>query len=236
MRKLEDRRLRGKSILIIDSNSENRAVLRFHLTRQGFEILEAVDGQTARELYLKHDPCFVLLETSLPDMDGLEVCSWMRYELDSNVPIIIVSSNNTDQDRIEGLKQGADDYIGKPYNVEELSVRIETVLRRTANRCSKLSYKGLTIKPLKGVVKFHDEVLDLTHFEYRLLYLFMTHPDQIFSREQIINTVYKKNEKVINERTVDVHIKNLREKIAEYTDYPFIVTLRGIGYKFATEG
>lgn len=236
MRKLEDRRLRGKTILVIDSNIENRAILRFHLTRQGFEILEAVDGQTAREMYLKHDPCFVLLETSLPDMDGLEVCSWMRYELDSNVPIIIVSSNNTDQDRIEGLKQGADDYIGKPYNIEELSVRIETVLRRTANRCSKLSYKGLTIKPLKGVVKFHDEVLDLTHFEYRLLYLFMTHPDQIFSREHIINTVYKKNEKVINERTVDVHIKNLREKIAEYTDYPFIVTLRGIGYKFATEG
>ncbi|GHH99688.1 response regulator transcription factor [Neobacillus kokaensis] len=233
---MEDKKLRGKTILIIDSNSENRAVLRFHLTRQGFEILEAANGQTARELYLKHDPCFVLLETSLPDMDGLEVCSWMRYDLDSNVPIIIVSSNNTEQDRIIGLKQGADDYIGKPYNVEELSVRIETVLRRTANRCSKLSYKGLTIKPLKGIVKFHDEVLELTYFEYSLLYLFMTHPDQIFSREQIINTIYKKNEKVINERTVDVHIKNLREKIAKYTDYPFIVTLRGIGYKFTTEG
>lgn len=232
---MEDRKLRGKTILIIDSNNENRAVLRFHLSRKGFEILEATNGQIAREAYLKHDPCFVLLETELPDMDGLEVCSWMRYELDSNVPIIILSSKNTDQDRIEGLKQGADDYIGKPYNLEELSVRIEAVLRRTANRCSKLSYKGLTIKPLKGIVKFHNEVLDLTHFEYRLLYLFMTHPDQILSREQIINTIYKKNEKIINERTVDVHIKHLREKIAQYTDYPFIVTLRGIGYKFSTE-
>lgn len=231
---MEDKRLRGKTILIIDSNNENRAVIRFHLSRQGFEILEATNGQSAREMYLKYDPCFVLLETSLPDMGGLEVCSWMRHELDSNVPIIILSSNNTDQDRIEGLKQGADDYIGKPYNLEELAVRIETVLRRTANRCSKLSYKGLTIKPLKGIVKFQDEVLELTHFEYRLLYLFMTHPDQIFSREQIINSIYKKNEKVINERTVDVHIKHLREKIAEYTDYPFIVTLRGIGYKFST--
>lgn len=210
--------------------------MNVYIFKNGFEILEATDGKTAREMYLKHDPCFVLLETSLPDMDGLEVCSWMRYELDSNVPIIIVSSNNTEQDRIEGLKQGADDYIGKPYNVEELSVRIETVLRRTANRCSKLSYKGLTIKPLKGIVKFQDEILDLTHFEYRLLYLFMTHPDQIFSREQIINIIYKKNEKVINERTVDVHIKNLREKIAKYTDYSFILTLRGIGYKFTTEG
>lgn len=196
---MEDKKLRGKTIIIIDSNSENRAVLRFHLTRQGFEILEAADGQTAREMYLKHDPCFVLLETSLPDMDGLEICSWMRYELDSNVPIIIVSSNNTEQDRILGLKQGADDYIGKPYNLEELSVRIETV-------------------------------------EYRLLYLFMTHPDQIFPREQIINIIYKKNEKVISERTVDVHIKNLREKIAKYTDHSFIVTLRGIGYKFTTDG
>jgi DNA-binding response OmpR family regulator len=233
---LEGKKLRGKTILIIDSNSENRAVLRFHLTRQGFEILEAADGQTAREMYLRHDPCFVLLETALPDMDGLEVCFWMRYELDSNVPIIIVTSKNSEQDRIEGLKRGADDYIGKPYNVEELSVRIETVLRRTANRCSKLSYKGLTIKPLKGIVKFESEVLELTHFEYRLLYLFMTHPDQILSREQIINTIYKKNEKVINERTVDVHIKNLREKIAKYTDYSFIVTLRGIGYVFTTEG
>ncbi|HLO12102.1 MAG TPA: response regulator transcription factor [Pseudoneobacillus sp.] len=230
---MEDKRLRGKTILIIDSNNENRAVIRFHLSRQGFEILEATNGQSARVMYLKYDPCFVLLETSLPDMGGLEVCSWMRHELDSNVPIIILSSNNTDQDRIEGLKQGADDYIGKPYNLEELAVRIETVLRRTANRCSKLSYKGLTIKPLKGIVKFQDEVLELTHFEYRLLYLFMTHPDQIFSREQIINSIYKKNEKVINERTVDVHIKHLREKIAEYTDYPFIVTLRGIGYKFS---
>ena len=159
----------------------------------------------------------------------------MRYELESNVPIIILSSKNTEHDRIEGLKKGADDYIGKPYSLEELTVRIETVLRRTANRCSKLSYKGLTIKPIKGIVKFHDEVLELTHFEYRLLYLFMTHPDQILSREQIINTIYKKNEKVINERTVDVHIKHLREKINEYTDYPFIVTLRGIGYKFSTE-
>jgi DNA-binding response OmpR family regulator len=232
---LENRRLRGKTILIIDSDTKNRAFLRFHLSRQGFEILEAMDGKSGQEAYAKHDPCFVLLETSLPDICGLKICQWLRYELDNNVPIIILSSQNSDDDRIEGLRSGADDYLGKPYNLEELIVRIETVLRRTANRCSKLSYKGLTIKPLKGIVKFKDEVLDLTHFEYRLLYLFMTHPEQIFTREQIINTIYKNSEKVINERTVDVHIKHLREKIAQYTDYPFIVTLRGIGYKFSTE-
>lgn len=232
---MEDKKLRGKTILLIDNQNENRAMVRFHLTRQGFEIIEATNGREAREKYLKFDPCFVLLETELPDMDGIDICWWLRFELDNNVPIIILSSKNTEQDRIVGLKKGADDYLGKPYNIEELSIRIETVLRRTANRCSKLSYKGLTIKPIKGIVKFYDEVLDLTHFEYRLLYLFMTHPDQIFSRDQIINTIYKTNEKAINERTVDVHIRHLREKIAVYTDYPFIVTLRGIGYKFSTE-
>ncbi|PLR82209.1 hypothetical protein CVD25_08640 [Bacillus canaveralius] len=134
---MEDKKLRGKTILVVDSNNENRAMIRFHLSRLGFEIIEATNGQIAREKYLKYDPCFVLLETSLPDMDALEICSWMRYELDSNVPIIILSSENTDYDRIEGLKKGADDYIGKPYNLEELTIRIETVLRRTANRCSK---------------------------------------------------------------------------------------------------
>lgn len=232
---MENRKLRGKTILIVDNNSESRGVIRFHLARNGFEILEAKNGKEARESFLKYDPCFILLDTELPDISGLDICWWLRFELDNNVPIILLSPHNTEQDRINGLKKGADDYIGKPFNIEELSIRVETILRRTANRCSKLSYKGLTIKPVKGIVRFHDEILDLTHFEYRLLYLFFTHPDQIFSREQIINAIYQKNEKVINERTIDVHIKHLREKIGKYTDYPFIVTQRGIGYKFSTD-
>ncbi|MBP2242764.1 DNA-binding response OmpR family regulator [Cytobacillus eiseniae] len=229
---MDDGKFRGKTILLIDGNEENRVEIKWYLSNNGFELIEAENGQEARMKFLKYDPCFVLLETELPDINGLDLCTWVRQQNSNNVPIIIQSTRGSDFDKIEGLRMGADDYVVKPINPEELLLRIETVLRRTMNRCSKLSYKGLTIKPVMGIVKFHDKEIHLTNFEYRLLYLFMTHPDQILSREQIINEMYKNNEKVINERTVDVHIKHLREKIAAFTDYPYIVSIRGLGYKF----
>lgn len=232
---MDGNRLRGKTILIVDNHEETRRLLNSELTESGFEVLEAQNGSEGLEQYSKYDPCFVLHELELPDMDGLEFCTTLRKEFNSNVPIIILSAKNAEQDRIEGLKVGADDFVGKPFNCEELIVRIDAVLRRTANRCSKLSYHGLTIKPFQAVAKFLDTALNLTQFEYKLLYQFMTHPNQILSRDQIINYIYNKREKFINDRTVDVHIKHLREKIAEFTDYPFIVTIRGIGYKFNTE-
>ncbi|XJZ27625.1 response regulator transcription factor [Bacillota bacterium Lsc_1132] len=221
--------------MIVDNHEKTRMILNKELSVSGFEVLEAKNGKEGFEQYYKHDPCFVLHELELPDMDGLEFCMQLRGQHNSNVPIIILSARNSQNDRIEGLKVGADDYMGKPFDIEELIARIEAVLRRTANRCSKLSYRGLTIKPLKAVVKFLDVELDLTQFEYKLLYQFMTHPNQILSRDQIISQIYEKSEKFINDRTVDVHVKHLREKIAQFTDYPFIVTIRGIGYKFNTE-
>lgn len=232
---MEGNRLRGKTILIVDNNDKTRDTLNKELSENGFEVLEARNGNEGFEQYNVYDPCFVLHERELPDMDGVDFCAQLREQLNSNVPIIMLSARNSESDRIEGLRVGADDYMGKPFNAEELIVRIETVLRRTANRCSKLSYRGLTIKPLQAVAKFLDVTLDLTQFEYKLLYQFMTHPNQILSREQIIGQIYNKSEKFINDRTVDVHIKHLREKIALYTDYPFIVTIRGVGYKFNTE-
>lgn len=227
-------KLRGKTILIVEDDDQIRRLINMCLTKEGFEVLEAADGAEAKEQYVKYDPCFIILDMMLPDVNGKEICIWLREELNSNVPIIILSALHSEQERIEGLKLGADDYMAKPFSLEELTVRIETVLRRTANRCSKISYRGLTLKPIVGMAKYVDAVLDLTHFEYKLLYLFMTHPDQVFTREQIILFIYDREEKLINERTVDVHVKNLREKIAQYSDYPYIQTVRGIGYKFTT--
>lgn len=227
-------KLRGKTILIVEDEEKIRKLIKLSLTREGFEILEAADGLEAKSQYLKHDPCFIILDMMLPGLNGEELCIWLREDLKSNVPIIILSALHSEKDRIVGLKLGADDYMAKPFSLEELTARIETVLRRTANRCSKISYRGLTLKPIVGMAKFIDTTLDLTLFEYKLLYLFMTHPDQVLTREQIISCIYDKEERLINERTVDVHIKNLREKIAQYSDYPFIQTVRGIGYKFAT--
>lgn len=227
-------KLRGKTILIVEDEERIRRLVKMSLQKVGFEVLEADDGYKAKEQYVKYDPCFIILDIMLPGINGKEICTWLRHDLKSNVPIIMISANQDEKDRIEGLKLGADDYLVKPFSLEELITRVETVLRRTANRCSKISYRGLTLKPIVGKARFEDAVLDLTLFEYKLLYLFMTHPDQVFSREQIISLIYKNEEKAINERTIDVHVKHLREKIAVYSDYPFIETVRGIGYKFTT--
>ncbi|MGG5252430.1 response regulator transcription factor [Neobacillus sp. SM06] len=232
---MEGKKLRGKTILIVDDHEPTRAALKKALSANGFEVLEAIDANKGFEQYEKHDPCFVVQELKLPDLDGFEFCRQLRGTYSSNVPIIILSARNSQSDRIEGLRVGADDYMGKPFDLEELIARIEAVLRRTANRCSKLSYRELTIKPLQAAVKYLDAELELTQFEYKLLYQFMTHPNQILSRAQIISQIYEKGEKFINDRTIDVHVKHLREKIAKLTNYPFIVTIRGIGYKFNTE-
>lgn len=230
--KLLKEKLKGKTILIIDDEESTRKLLINYFSKLGYEMLEAATGQAGKKQYLKHDPCFIILDIQLPDIDGKKICTWLRKDINSNVPIIILSAISSENDRIDGLKLGADDYVAKPFNPEELAVRVETVLRRTANRCSKISYRSLTLKPLMGNAKYQDAILDLTAFEYKLLYVFMTHPDQILTREQLINLVYKKEEKIIHERTVDVHIKNLREKLGCFTDFPFIQTVRGIGYKF----
>ncbi|MEH6944284.1 response regulator transcription factor [Bacillus sp. JJ722] len=224
--------LRGKNILLVEDESNIRKVMKLYLQRAGFEVIEASNGKHARVQFLKYDPCFVILDMILPGEDGSSICHWIRHDLKSNAPIIIVSARCEVEDRIKGLQTGADDFLGKPFSPSELVARVETVLRRTANRCSKISYQGLTIKPIKGEVRFEDRVIDLTLFEYKMLLYFMMNPNQVITREQMINNLYEDGQKAINDRTIDVHIKHLRSKINECTEYPFIETIRGMGYRF----
>jgi DNA-binding response OmpR family regulator len=145
----------------------------------------------------------------------------------------MLTAKITEAERIEGLQMGADDYITKPFSPQEVVVRVNTVLRRTENRCSKISYRGLTIKPLRREVKYNGTVIPLTQHEYKLLYFFMRHPNQILSREQILNGLYPNEEKSVIDRTVDVHIGKLREKIETSSEVPhFFETIRGVGYRF----
>ncbi|WP_050616371.1 response regulator transcription factor [Bacillus testis] len=224
--------LRGKSILIVEDDSQVRNLMKVHLEKAGFEVMEAEDSKSARRHYLKYDPCFVILDLILPDEDGNSLCQWMRSELNSNVPIMIVSADSCEESRIKGLRQGADDFLPKPFSLGELVARVETILRRTANRCSKISFRGLTIKPIKREVRYEDNILDLTLFEYKLLLYLMQHANQILSREQIINKMYENGEKQVSDRTVDVHVTHLRNKIGRHSDYTFIETVRGLGYRF----
>nr|WP_246861056.1 response regulator transcription factor [Bacillus sp. REN3] len=223
----------GKSVLVVEDDPKIRTLVKIYLTNEGYEVIEADNGIDAQELIEKYDPCILVLDLMLPGKSGEEVCSWLRNDLESMMPVIMLTAKASEKSRIEGFKLGADDYVVKPFSPAELMVRIEAVLRRTASRCGKLSFTGLTIKPAKGEARMNGELLELTTFEFKLLYLFMQHPGQILSRTQILDAIYEHNEKAVTERTIDVHIKNLREKLKEKTPKDYIQTVRGMGYKFA---
>lgn len=226
-------KLRGKTILIVEDDRKIRKLIRIYLENAGFEVLEAADGMEGQHMFEMHDPCFVIMDLMLPKQSGEELCHWIRSEAKSDVPMIMLTAKVDEQDRIKGLQLGADDYITKPFSPQELVVRVETVLRRTAHRCSKISYKGLTVKPLRGEAKYNGELIHLTQHEFRLLHFLMKHPNQIVSREQILEELYPNDEKFVIERTVDVHISKLREKIKKIQGSPeFIETIRGMGYRF----
>lgn len=225
--------LRGKTILIVEDDRKIRQLIKIYLEKAGFEVLEAADGNEGQRMFETHDPCFVILDLMLPELAGEALCQWIRGELKSDVPIIMLTAKVDEHERIKGLQLGADDYVTKPFSPQELVVRVETVLRRTAHRCSKISYKGLTMKPLRGEAKYNGELLSLTQHEFRLLHYLMKHPNQIVTREQILEELYPNDEKFVIKRTVDVHVSKLREKFKKMDGSPeFIETVRGMGYRF----
>ncbi len=225
---------RGKTILIVEDEIKIRQLVKIYLEQAGFEVWDTGDGLEAQRVFEELDPCFVILDLMLPGLSGEELCNWIRQEMRSDVPVIMLTAKAAEDERIYGLRIGADDYITKPFSPQELVVRVETVLRRTAHRCSKISYRGITVKPLRGEAKFNGSLLPLTLHEFRLLYYLMQHPNQIVTREQILEELYPNDEKVVIERTVDVHVSKLREKIKMLDGTPELIeTVRGMGYRFA---
>jgi len=145
----------------------------------------------------------------------------------------MLTAKITEAERIKGLEMGADDYIIKPFSPQEVVARVKTILRRTENRCNKVTYQGLTIKPNRGEVTFYGDFIQLTQHEFKLLYFLMRHPNQILSREQILGELYPNEERSVIDRTVDVHMGKLREKIkATDGEQHFFETIRGRGYRF----
>ncbi|MGR3765827.1 response regulator transcription factor [Rossellomorea sp. NS-SX7] len=224
--------VQNKSILVVEDDSKIRKLIRIFLEKEGYEVFEAGDGEEGKRMFKEHDPCFAILDLMLPEIQGEELCRWIREDEKSDIGIIMVTAKAGESERIQGLKTGADDYVTKPFSPTELVTRVETVLRRTSNRCQKLSRSGLTLKPQKGEVTYKGMPVELTAFEFRILHFLMTHPGQVISRQQILDSLYELHEKVVSERTIDVHIRHLRQKLQEGTSMSFIETVRGMGYKF----
>ncbi|MCC4723562.1 response regulator transcription factor [Salinicoccus sp. RF5] len=223
-------------ILVVEDDDMIRRLIKINLEKHHYDVVEAADGEEAKQVFLNTHPCLVILDLMLPKVSGEAFFQWVRAQERNEVSVIMLSAKSRTSDKIEGLKMGADDYITKPFEPEELVAHVEAVLRRTGQFCQKIVHGGLCIKPRKGEVQLYDADIPLTKHEFNLLYFFMQHPNVIHDRETLISHLYPNAETSVMDRTVDAHIKKLREKIEEDTSNPQrIQTVRGMGYKFVTQ-
>ncbi len=225
----------GKRILLVDDEPLMIKGLKYNLEQDGYETLSAYDGEEALDLFFNNHIDLVLLDLMLPKMDGTEVCQRIRES--SNIPIIMLTAKGEDMDKVLGLEYGADDYITKPFNVLEVKARIKTILRRAGQPTLTEEKKVIRIRDLEVNIINRSVTLDgkeirLTAKEFDLLQLFINNRGKVFSREAMLETVWK-YDYMGDARTVDVHIRRLREKIERNTSQPeFIFTKWGVGYYF----
>ncbi|WP_163530772.1 response regulator transcription factor [Halobacillus ihumii] len=222
-----------QTILVVEDDPLIRELVSIYLKKADYEVIEASDGEEAKKVFLTYHPCLIILDLMLPKLSGEALCKWVREQEQNEVSIIMVSAKTRTNDKISGLKLGADDYLTKPFDPEELVAHVEAVLRRTGQFCQKIVYEGLCIKPRKGEALLYDKPLSLTKHEFNLLYHFMENPNVVLSREALIHQLYPLADKTILDRTIDAHIKKLRVKIEDNPALPKrICTVRGMGYKF----
>ena len=229
----------AKKVLIIEDDKPILDILKFNLAKEGYDTLEALDGERGLELALSENPNLVLLDVMLPLMDGFEVCRKIRER--SSVPIIMLTAREEEVDKVLGLELGADDYMTKPFSVRELTARVKANLRRTLidktpepsdNEATVISSGDLTINVERYEVVKNGEVLEITLREFELLKFLATQPEKIFTREKLLENVWG-YEYYGAVRTVDVTVRRLREKIEDDPSMPkYIITKRGVGYFF----
>ena len=221
-------------VLVVDDEPTIREIVVGYLEREGFKTLEAADGNRARELVEREAPDLVVLDVMLPGTDGLELCRWIRSR--SRLPVIMLTARGEESDRIVGLELGADDYVTKPFSPRELAARVRTVLRRAepdAAAEERLSYDGLVIDSSTREVIRGNEPLRLTAREFDLLWFLASHPQRVFSREQLMRRVWGYSA-ALDTGTVTVHVRRLREKIEDDPSHPrHLETVWGVGYRFA---
>lgn len=223
----------NNTILVVEDDKMIRDLIRIYLEKNNYDVVEAADGEEAKTVFHKHHPCLIILDLMLPKVSGEDFCQWVRQQERSDVSIIMLSAKAQTDDKIAGLEMGADNYITKPFDPNELIAHVEAVLRRTSHQCQKITSHGLSLMPRKGEVLLYDTSLYLTKHEFNILHALMKNPNIVLSREQLVTKIYPNDEQFVLERTIDAHIKKLREKIEDIPSEPKrIQTVRGMGYKF----
>lgn len=227
----------AQNILIVEDESPIRDMLRFALERNDFKVSEAGDVQAARIAIANQRPDLVLLDWMLPGVSGVEFARELKKDENTRgLPIIMVTARAEEEEKVRGLTIGCDDYIVKPFSSSELVARVRAVLRRTlpGGEEQRLEVNGLVVDATSQRVTANGETLKLGPTEYRLLHFFISNPERVYSREQVLDRVWGHGV-YVEERTVDVHIRRLRKALAAHGYDQFIQTVRGTGYRFSTQ-
>ncbi len=225
----------ARKILVVEDDAAIRNLIhRFLANRQNYQVESVADGENALAVFRQFNPDLVILDINLPDISGSRLCQTMQES--TNVCVLMLTSMNDQASRLRALSQGADDYMTKPFDLEELAVRVEVILRRIRDRKSPtqvcLTFGNLSIDPVRYEVKLNDNLVTLTSLEFKLLHFLASHPGRVWSRNDMIREVWG-HEFVGDPRVVDVHIGHIRSSIEPDSSQPkFIHTIRGVGYKF----
>ncbi|MCP5360582.1 MAG: phosphate regulon transcriptional regulator PhoB [Sinobacteraceae bacterium] len=226
----------GKQILVVEDERPIREMIVFGLRRAGFEVREAEDCRSARSQLADRRPDLLLVDWMLPDMSGLELTRQLKRDRETReLPVIMLTARADEPDKVAGLEGGADDYVTKPFSPRELVARINALLRRAAPGSveEQLEYDGLRLDRASHRVMAGERSVVLGPTEYRMLEFFMTHPERVYSREQLLDRVWGGNV-YVEQRTIDVHIRRLRKALEEFGYDRLIQTVRGAGYRFST--
>lgn len=220
-------------ILLVDDEPDILEFLSYNLIKEGYEVQMAANGMLALESIKRQVPDLILLDIMMPAMDGIRTCEEIRKHSDwASISIIFLTARTDDETQIEALDQGGDDFIQKPVKTKVLFSRIKAIIRRKLNPLTIeedqiISFDNLSINPLKMEVLFKGIRLEFAKKEFLLLYLLASYPGKVFKREEILERIWGK-EVIVGDRTIDVHVRKLREKLED----SFIKTIKGVGYKF----
>ena len=228
-----------KKILIVEDEHDLIKLLKYNLEKEGFKVGHTTDGSLALAEIRREMPDLVILDLMLPGMDGLEVCRQLRRnDRFASIPVLMLTARSEEADRVVGLEIGADDYVTKPFSMRELIARVRALLRRhdapDTNR-NTIQRGDLRIDPSAHSVSIMGKEIELSALEFRLLHHLASHPGMVFSRDQLLDRVWG-NDRSVTQRSVDVYIRRVREKIElKPQDPSYLQTVHGVGYRFATE-
>ena len=225
-----------RRILIVEDEAPIREMLSFVMEQHGYQAVEAKDYDSGLAKIAEPYPDMVLLDWMLPGGSGIQLAKKIKSDdFTRNIPIIMLTARGEEEDKVRGLEVGADDYITKPFSPKELMARMRAVFRRVAPTVldEPLEIEGLKLDPVSHRISTQDHSIDMGPTEFKLLHFFMTHPERVYSREQLLDQVWGTNV-YVEDRTVDVHIRRLRKALHEHGYDRLIQTVRGVGYRFSS--